>query len=216
MVGIPRIDFFDFLFNGGRGIRTTQVDWAVTDDDLNQLLSSLTGSGNTAFALTAEPDDADGLDGDIAISLVSATELRGYKKESGAWTQVWTFSGGGGGLTEAQANALIAPFARAIRQDDDLLPLDALVADPTAVGTYVRVQTINGVRSLFFGPITSDPLEFTYAALPPTSFSALVDNAQLGWHHVLVIPAQCSPEEMWVRYLITTNTDEGRVLHVRR
>ena len=95
-MAIPRLAFFNFLFNGGRGIRADQVDWSVSDTELNALLSNLGAAGNTAFALDAAPDDADGSDGDIAIARISATELRGYKKESGSWTQVWTFSGGGG------------------------------------------------------------------------------------------------------------------------
>ena len=32
-MGIPRPDFFDFLFNRGRGIRKNQVDWSVDDHD---------------------------------------------------------------------------------------------------------------------------------------------------------------------------------------
>ena len=62
------------------------------------------------IALTAAPDDANGADGDVAVALLSATELAGYKKDSGAWTQVWTFSGGGGGgggLSTSQVQALI-------------------------------------------------------------------------------------------------------------
>lgn len=31
-------DFFSFLFNGGRGIRANQVDWGVTDSDLQALI----------------------------------------------------------------------------------------------------------------------------------------------------------------------------------
>ena len=105
-MAIPRITFFDFLFNGGRGIRTTQVDWSVSDPELNALLSNLGAAGNTAFALDAAPDDADGSDGDIAIARISATELRGYKKESGSWTQVWTFGGGGSIFTATEKDKL--------------------------------------------------------------------------------------------------------------
>ena len=94
---IPRVTFFDFLFNSGRGIKTTQVDWSVSDPNLTALLANLGAAGNTAFALTAAPDDTDGADGDIAIVRVSATELQGHRKETGVWTEVWTFSGGGAG-----------------------------------------------------------------------------------------------------------------------
>ena len=37
---IPLVDFLEFLFNGGRGLKTTQVDWAVTDPNLNALLAT--------------------------------------------------------------------------------------------------------------------------------------------------------------------------------
>ena len=49
---IKRIDFFDFLFGGGRGVRKDQVDWAVDDGDadvyVQSLASSLLPAGNTA------------------------------------------------------------------------------------------------------------------------------------------------------------------------
>ena len=102
---IPRVTFFNFLFNGGRGIKANQVDWSVTDSELSTLLSNLGAAGNTAFALTGTPDDSIGVDGDVAVSLVSTTELAGYRKESGAWVQAWTFSGGG--QTASQVNQLI-------------------------------------------------------------------------------------------------------------
>ena len=102
---IPRVTFFNFLFNGGRGIKANQVDWSVTDSELSTLLSNLGAAGNTAFALTGDPDDSIGVDGDVAVSLLSGTELAGYRKESGAWVQAWTFSGGG--QTASQVNQLI-------------------------------------------------------------------------------------------------------------
>ena len=52
---IPRYTFFEWFINGGRGINADQVDWSVTDPDLNALLATLTGAGNTAFSLTAAP-----------------------------------------------------------------------------------------------------------------------------------------------------------------
>ena len=108
-MAIPRLDFFNFLFNGGRGINTNQIDWSVSDTELTALLSSLGAAGNTAYALTAAPDDADGADGDVAVALLSATELAGYTKAGGAWTQAWTFSGGGGGaISFAQLTGMIA------------------------------------------------------------------------------------------------------------
>ena len=114
---IPRVTFFNFLFNGGRGIRTNQVDWSVSDADLNALLSNLGAAGNTAFALATAPDDANGVDGDVAIALLSSTELAGYRKVSGSWSQVWTFSGGGGGLGTAAVQALIDGANHATDQD---------------------------------------------------------------------------------------------------
>ena len=111
-MSIPRVTFFNFIFGAGddfgRGIRTDQVRWSVPDPQLTDLLANLGAAGNTAFALTAAPDDANGANGDVAVALLSATELAGYKKESGAWTQVWTFSGGGGGggLSTSQVQAL--------------------------------------------------------------------------------------------------------------
>ena len=118
---IPRIDFFDFLFNGGRGIRADQVDWSVTDSALNNLLSAYTGSGNTAFILTAAPTASDGVDGDAAVVRLSATQLGFYLRASGAWTQVFTFDagtgGGGGGLDTAAVQALIDAANHATGQD---------------------------------------------------------------------------------------------------
>ena len=40
MPGIPRIDFFDFLFNRGRGVKPTQVDWSEPDADLDAKIAS--------------------------------------------------------------------------------------------------------------------------------------------------------------------------------
>ena len=40
---IKRTDYFNFLFAGGRGIRTDQVDWSVADPDLVALVANLTG-----------------------------------------------------------------------------------------------------------------------------------------------------------------------------
>ena len=40
VVPIPRIDFFDFRFGGGRGIRTDQIDWSVSDPELTALLAN--------------------------------------------------------------------------------------------------------------------------------------------------------------------------------
>ena len=55
-MAIPRYAMFEWFINNGRGIRPDQVDWSITDVALNALLATLTGSGNTAFALTAAPD----------------------------------------------------------------------------------------------------------------------------------------------------------------
>ena len=46
-MAIPRPDFFDFLFNGGRGIRKNQVDWSVEDSEFDGLITQLMGSGST-------------------------------------------------------------------------------------------------------------------------------------------------------------------------
>ena len=90
---IKRIDFFDFIFNGGRGIRTDQVDWSVSDADLSALLAGLGGgggSGNITFVRTTVPADAFGSNGDVAIVRISATEIRGYEKSAGTWALQWT------------------------------------------------------------------------------------------------------------------------------
>ena len=98
-------DSVSFPFNNGRGITPDQVDWDITDTELTTLLTTLAAAGNTSHVLTAVPVAADGADGDTAIVLVSATEVAGYSKAAGAWTQTWTFTGGGG-LTAAVINAL--------------------------------------------------------------------------------------------------------------
>ena len=114
---IPRLDKFLFQFNNGRGIDPTQVDWTVTDTQLQTFLAALTGSGNTSYSLTAAPDDTVGVDGDTATVLVSPTQLAGYLKSGGAWTQVWMFSGGGGGLGTAAVQALLDGANHATDQD---------------------------------------------------------------------------------------------------
>ena len=40
-VPIPRIDYFDYLFNNGRGVRPDQIDWSVSDPALTALLANL-------------------------------------------------------------------------------------------------------------------------------------------------------------------------------
>ena len=40
MPGIPRIDFFDFLFNRGRGVKPTQVDWSEPDAELDAKIAA--------------------------------------------------------------------------------------------------------------------------------------------------------------------------------
>ena len=99
------VDTVEFPFNDGRGVTPAQIDWDITDTELTTLLTTLAAAGNTAYVLTVPPPDTDGADGDTAIVLVSATEVAGYSKAAGAWTQTWTFSGGGG-LTAAVVNAL--------------------------------------------------------------------------------------------------------------
>ena len=42
---IPRYDYFDFRFRGGRGIRKSQVDWSVDDGDADAYVQSLATSG---------------------------------------------------------------------------------------------------------------------------------------------------------------------------
>ena len=42
---IPRIDFFDFRFGGGRGVKKDQVDWVVPDADADAYVQSLATSG---------------------------------------------------------------------------------------------------------------------------------------------------------------------------
>ena len=42
-MGIPTFGFFDFLFNGGRGIRPNQVKWSEPDTELTELISSAGG-----------------------------------------------------------------------------------------------------------------------------------------------------------------------------
>ena len=42
---IPRIDFFDFRFGGGRGVKKDQVDWVVPDTDADAYVQSLATSG---------------------------------------------------------------------------------------------------------------------------------------------------------------------------
>ena len=98
------VDTVEFPFNNGRGLNPSQIDWDITDTELTALLTTLAAAGNTAYVLTVPPPDTDGADGDTAIVLVSATEVAGYRKAAGAWTQTWTFSGGG--LTAAVVNAL--------------------------------------------------------------------------------------------------------------
>ena len=66
--------------------------------------------------LTAVPPNSEGADGDTALVRVSATELAGYLKISGTWTQAWTFSGGGG-LGTAAVQALIDGANHATGQD---------------------------------------------------------------------------------------------------
>ena len=39
-MGIPRPDFFDFLFNRGRGIRPNQVDWSQDDTELDTKIAA--------------------------------------------------------------------------------------------------------------------------------------------------------------------------------
>ena len=101
-------DNLNFPFNGGRGIPPTQVDWSVSDSALTTLLTNLAAAGNTAHIPTSPPDTADGADGDVAIVRLSATQLAGYSKASGVWTQDWTFTGGGGGGTTIDAAFIAA------------------------------------------------------------------------------------------------------------
>ena len=111
MVIAKRADFFLFLFNGGRGIRTDQVDWSVDDVDLAALLASLGGgggSGNFAFALTAVPANTFGSDGDVAIVRFTSLELRGYLKVSGIWVRQWTFHGGDTVLLTGGLSGIVA------------------------------------------------------------------------------------------------------------
>ena len=136
-MAIPRITFFNFLFNNGRGIRADQVDWSVSDADLTALLSSLGAAGNTAYALTTAPDDVDGADGDIAIALLSPTELAGYSKVGGTWTQVWTFSGGGGGGVDQTARDAAATAQGEI----DTHEASTHNTDPTARAAVANVMT---------------------------------------------------------------------------
>ena len=75
----------------------------MSDADLNALLSNLGAAGNTAYSLVQAPVDTDGVDGDVAVALLSATELAGYRKASGTWSQVWAFSGRGGGTLDQMA-----------------------------------------------------------------------------------------------------------------
>lgn len=105
------IDYFNFLFNNGRGIRTDQVDWSVSDTELTALLSSLgggSGGGNNAFILSAVPADTFGADDDIAVVRYSPLALRGYKKESGTWVRQWTFHGGEAVLLTGSLSGIVA------------------------------------------------------------------------------------------------------------
>ena len=152
---IARIDFFEFLFNAGRGIKADQVDWSVTDPNLQTLLSSLTGSGNTAYAITAAPEDTLGVDGDVAIALVSSTELAGYTKAGGAWTQAWTFSGGGV-LDQTARNAAAA--AQSTANTADTNANTAIAAAATAEAKAVAVKADfdghEGVVAAHHNPVT--------------------------------------------------------------
>ena len=105
---IPRIDYFNFLFAGGRGIRTNQVDWSVSDTELTALLANLGAAGNTAYALGSVPDDADGVDGDVAVVRYSPLALRGYEKIAGTWVRQWTFHGGDAVLLTGGLSGIVA------------------------------------------------------------------------------------------------------------
>ena len=208
-MAIPRIDFFDFMFGVGddlgRGIRTDQIMWSVSDPQLTALLATLGAAGNTAFALDAAPDDADGADGDIAIARISATELRGYKKESGAWTQVWTFSGG---VDDAAIDARVKEFARAgsttkplatdiaLDPHDDYQPNTTYEIGQNIAGGVRRPQWVPRPASSasFFVSLTTRP---TPAQIAPGGWVA-------GGGHVLVTPDD-GPEEIWARYLIVSD-----------
>ena len=94
MVDIPRLTFFGFRFNGGRGIRKNQVDWTTDDPTFDSLLQGLTGSGTITFLLTAVPANSIGVDSDTALVRVSSLSVHAYKKVAGSWARQWAFSGG--------------------------------------------------------------------------------------------------------------------------
>ena len=211
MPGIPRIDYFDFRFNidpgetTGRGIRPDQIQWSLADAALNLLLSSLGAAGNTAYALDADPDDADGADGDVAIARISATVLKGYRKVSGAWSEVWTFSGGADAAAVdarvkefARAGSTTKPLATDIALDphDDYQPNTTYEIGQQIAGGVRRPQWVPRPASSasFFVSLTTRP---TPAQIAPGGWVA-------GGGHVLVTPDD-GPEEIWARYLIVSD-----------
>ncbi len=147
---IKRPDYFDFIFNSGRGIRADQVDWSVSDPELSALLASLSGgggggSGNTAFALSAVPANTFGTDGDIALIRFTSLELRGYLKVSGIWVRQWTFHGGDAVLLTGSLSGIVA----------DRVP----ATDPDSA-SFVRMLGVSG-----YSPVTDANVDVAHRSI---------------------------------------------------
>lgn len=136
-MGIPRPDFFDFLFNRGRGIRKNQVDWSVDDPDFDGLITQLMGSINSTRFLTSVPSDSLGIDGDTALVRVSSIVVHAYRKIAGAWVRQWAFHGGDA--------VLLA--------DLPAIPDRRPATDPAAA-TFTRYLGMSG-----YSPITADDVD---------------------------------------------------------
>ena len=74
---IPRIDYFDFLFSSGRGVRTDQVDWSIDDNDLDAKIRSLLGSSGITFGIVGDVlviSYPDGMGGTTTLRFVGGTQ----------------------------------------------------------------------------------------------------------------------------------------------
>lgn len=136
-MGIPRPDFFDFLFNGGRGIRKNQVDWSGDDPAFDGLITQLMGSINSTRFLTSVPSDGLGIDGDTALVRLSPIVVHAYRKIAGTWVRQWAFHGGD------------AVFLADLPAIPDRRP----ATDPSAA-TFTRYLGMSG-----YSPITADDVD---------------------------------------------------------
>lgn len=148
-MAIPRPDFFDFLFNRGRGVRKNQVDWSVADTEFDRAVAAIATGGtvieqDTEFIFAPQLKELD----DTYIELVPAPGATRFIEVS----QVWLRKDGDDVPMPNRPDSLVLGVSTGQQiAAGDLMPVTYDHSGSLVVNPFSDFVSWNAARYVFFG-----------------------------------------------------------------